>query len=563
MANGKRAREPISPLRALVFAVALSVAVAVVLVPVLPGEIPLQADDIAYKTFRAHGQTIVEAGSRVTAVELQEIKEAGLLENRLSGGDAAAAVIVALLGGTSLGLYLYLFQPKEVNTARRLAMVGLLLVLWVAAAKVFLTLTLPDQERLFLGYMLPVAAVPMLIATLLDGGLAVALAALLAVLGTFAGFYMPDARAPVSAEPLTAFEMAAAFFLGSLAGIFTVHRAERVNRYLMAGASVALVTFAVLLSFWLLSAERDGVDVLWMLVAAGLGGLGSAVITVGATVVLGLMFGVTTRIQLMELAQLNHPLLRELQEKAPGTFHHSVIVGNLAERAADLTGADPLLVRIGCYFHDIGKIFKPGYYIENQVQGENPHDRLSPAASARIVAEHVPLGADLSRHYRLPTRVRAFVQEHHGTRLVTYFYRKASAEDPNADPEKFRYPGPRPQSKESAIIMLADSVEAVVRSSRDRSPERIDSLVDGVIAERVAEGQLNDCDLTLRDLRVIGESFKAILRGVYHPRIEYPAPAELQAAGARVVPGAEAFLQPPPGPVDGATPPVETERPTR
>ena len=561
MANRKRAQEPISPLRAFVFAAALSLALTVVLLPVLPGEIPLRADDVAYKTFRVNGQSIVEAGDLVTEAKLQEIKDAGLLENRLAVGDAAAAVIVALLGGASLGLYLYLFQPKEVNTARRLAMVGLLLVLWVAAAKVFLALTLPDQERLFLGYILPVAAAPMLIATLLDGGLAVALAALLAVLGTFAGFSLPDARAPVSAEPLMAFEMAAAFFLGSLAGIFTVHRAERVNRYLMAGASVALVTFAVLLSFWLLSAERDGVDVLWMLVAAGLGGLGSAVITVGATVVLGLIFGVTTRIQLMELAQLNHPLLRELQEKAPGTFHHSVIVGNLAERVADLTGADPLLVRIGCYFHDVGKILKPGYYIENQIQGENPHDRLSPAASARIVAEHVSLGADLSRRYRLPARVRAFVQEHHGTRLVTYFYRKASAEDTTADPEKFRYPGPRPQSRESAIIMLADSVEAVVRSSRDRSPERIDSLVDGVMAERVAEGQLDDCDLTLRDLRVIGESFKATLRGVYHPRIEYPVPtlAELQRVGA----GSAVFLQPPPGPVDGATLPVETERPAR
>jgi hypothetical protein len=259
----------------------------------------------------------------------------------------------------------------------------------------------------------------------------------------------------------------------------------------------------------------------------------------------------------MELAQLNHPLLRRLQEQAPGTFHHSVVVGNLAERAADLVGADALLVRVGCYFHDVGKVVKPVYYIENQVQGENPHDKLSPAASAKVVADHVHSGLELTRRHRVPPRVRAFVPEHHGTRLVTYFYRMAAANDATTDPEKFRYPGPRPQSKETAIVMLADSVEAVVRSSRDRSVDRIDSLVEAVIAERVAEGQLDECDLTLRDLKTIAESFKATLRGVYHPRIEYPAPT----AGERVVAAVGGSPDPLAGPMDGTAPPLEVERP--
>ncbi len=556
MAGVVKTRQPIPALRALVFAAALSVALIFVLFPILPGEVPLQAGDIAYRTFEVDGEVIVKEGRTVTDTHLREIKDAGLLDNHLNGTDVAAAVIFGILGGAALGLYVHLFQPREVNTLPRLIMVGLLVVLWVAGAKVFLSLTLPDEDRLFLGYMLPVAAAPMLIATLLDGGLALAVAALLALLATFAGYYLQDARAPLDSEPLLAFRMTSAFLLGSVTGIFAVHRAERVNRYLMAGANVALVTFAVLLGFWLLQPDRKGVDVVWMIVASVMGGVGSAVITVGATVVLGFMFGVMTRIQLMELAQLSHPLLRELQEKAPGTFHHSVIVGNLAERAADVCGADPLLVRVGCYFHDVGKVAKPSYYIENQLQGENPHDRLAPAASAKLVIEHVQVGKEMARRYRLPARVRAFIPEHHGTRLVTYFYRKASGEDPTVPPEKFRYPGPRPQSKESAIVMLADSVEAVVRSSRDRSPEKIDGLVDGVIAERVAEGQMDDCDLTLRDLKVIGESFKATLRGVYHPRIEYPAPtaAELRATGAQAGP----FLNPPPGPVDGTAPPVGT-----
>ncbi len=553
MTARKQASKVIAPLQAFVVAAAVSLALVVVLIPVLPGQTPLHVGDHASRTFEADGQTIVSSGETVTQAQLDRIKGAGLLDNRLDAGDALAAAVMGVLGGAVLGFYLYLFQPPEVNTARRLLLVGLVVVLWVAAAKVLLSPVLPDHDRLYLGYMLPIAAAPMLIAALLDAGLAVAVAGLIAAFAAFAGFYMPDAR-NASTGSLEALQMVMAFLLGSLAGIYAVRDAERVNNYARAGVSVGLVTLAVLFSFWLLLPDREGVDLIWMVVSSGLGALGSVVITLGATVVLGAMFGVTTRIQLMELAQLSHPLLRELQEKAPGTFHHSVIVGNLAERAADLTGADSLLVRVGCYFHDIGKTANPSYYIENQIETANPHDKLQPGVSARVVSEHVRAGLELTGRYRVPARVRAFIPEHHGTRLVTYFYRKASADDPAVDPEKFRYPGPRPQSKETAIVMLADSVEAVVRSSKDRSHEKIDSLVDAVIAERLAEGQLEESDLTLRDLKTIAESFKATLRGIYHPRIEYPAPtqAEAQMAGAQTTVG---YLKPPSEPMEA--PPLE------
>jgi putative nucleotidyltransferase with HDIG domain len=548
MTARQRATDVISPLRAFLFAAALSVALILILAPVFPGETSLDVGDPAFKTFRIDGNVVIQNGDAIDRETLDRIRQAGLLDNSTEADAVAAAVIVSILGSAMIALYLYLFQPREVNNLARMIMVGLLIFLWVAGAKVFLSLTLPDDDRLYLGYILPVASAGMLIATLLDGGLAIAVAALLAVLASFAAFYMPDARNSISDDPLQALQMPLAYILGGLAGIFAVRRAERVNHYAMAGASVGFVTFVVLFAFWLLSPERGGDDLVWMLLASGLGGFGCAVITVGATVILGVMFGVTTRIQLMELAQLSHPLLRELQEKAPGTFHHSVIVGNLAERAADLVGADSLLVRVGCYFHDIGKIAKPEYYIENQMESGNPHDKLQPNVSARLVSEHVRNGLQLTGRYRVPSRVRAFIPEHHGTRLVTYFYRKASAHDPTTDPEKFRYPGPKPQSKETAIVMLADSVEAVVRSSRDRSHDRIDSLVDGVIAERVAEGQFDECDLTMRDLKIIGESFKATLRGIYHPRIEYPSPtkAELQTVGA----GAVGYLKPPSDPME-------------
>jgi len=539
----------ISSFQAFVLALAVAVALAVVLIPVLPGETPLDVGDLAFTTFEANGETIVREGERVTQTSLSQIKGAGLLDNDIGFGEVFSGLLVALLAGAFTGLYLYLFQPPEVNTNRRLFMYGLLIVLWVAGAKVFFSQALPDGDRLYLSYMLPIATAPMLIAALLDAGLALFTAALLAVVAAFAGFYMPDARQSLSTGPMESLQMVTTLLLTGIVGVFAVRNAERMNNYASAGAGVGLMTIVSLFAFWLLLPDKAGIDVVWILGAGLVAGVGSVVITMGGAYVLGAVFGVATRVQLMELAQLSHPLLRELQEKAPGTFHHSVIVGNLAERAADLTGADSLLVRVGCYFHDIGKIAKPSYYIENQMGGENPHDRLAPAASAKMVSEHVRAGLRITGKHRIPSKVRAFIPEHHGTRLVTYFYRKAAIEDPNADAEKFRYPGPKPQTKETAIVMLADSVEAVVRSSKDRSHERIDELVDGVIRERFNEGQLDESDMTMRDLKVIAESFKATLRGIYHERIEYPEPTagEMQAAGSAA---GIAYMKPPADPME-------------
>lgn len=549
MTLGSRSVTSVTPAHALTFAVLLAVALAAVLIPVLPGETPLHAGDVAYKTFESGGDVIVGEGQVVSQGNLDRIKGAGLLDNEFGLPEMLSGALMAGVSAAMLGFYLYLFQPREVAGVRRLFLLGLLVVLWVAAVKVFFSLTLPDSDRLYLGYMLPVAAAPMLVASLLDGGLSVVVAAIVALLASFAAFHMPDARNAISSGPTDSLQMFSAIMLSSLAGIFAVRDADQVNNYATAGVSVALVSFVSLFAFWLLLPDRAGVDLVWMLVASGVAGLGSVIIMMGGSYILGAAFGVATRIQLMELAQLTHPLLRDLQERAPGTFHHSVIVGNLAERAADLTGADSLLVRVGAYFHDIGKIAKPAFYIENQAGGENPHDRLDPNTSAKMVSEHVRAGMKLTAKHRIPARVRAFVPEHHGTRLVTYFYRKASAEDPNVDAERFRYPGPKPQSKETAIVMLADSVEAVVRASKDRSHEKIDELVDVIVNERMQEGQLDESDLTLRDLRTISESFKATLRGIYHPRIEYPAPttAELAATGAGA---GMAYLKPPSEPVE-------------
>jgi putative nucleotidyltransferase with HDIG domain len=546
----------ISALRAAIFSAVVGVALIFILFPLFPARFDVQEGDVASRDISVHGEVIVSEGKVISAAAMEQLRDAGLADVHLQGDHVAAAVLAALLGALALGGYLYFFQPREASSLPRLLLLVLLIVLWVLAAKLLLGEVLPDDDRLFLAYLLPVAAAPMLVAALLDAGLAVAVAAVLAFLVTFAGFYQPDARGVVASNPTGAFQMASVFTLAGLVGIYGIHRAERVNRYLVAGAGVALVSFVGVLVFWLLDPGREALDLPWALLTTGLGGLLSTVITVGAFIVLGILFGITTRVQLMELAQLDHPLLRRLQAEAPGTFHHCVLVSNLAERAADLVGADSLLVRVGCYYHDIGKMMRPSFYIENQLDNRNPHERLDPYTSARIISAHVAAGMELARKYRLPAQVRAFINEHHGTRLVTYFYRKASQENPNVDARLFAYAGPKPQSKETAIVMLADSAESVVRSSRDRSPERIDALVDAVISERLSEGQLEECDLTLRDLKVIGESLKTSLRGIYHPRIDYPPPTkeEKEAQAAR-------FLeQVPSAPMDGSSPPLEIER---
>jgi putative nucleotidyltransferase with HDIG domain len=213
--------------------------------------------------------------------------------------------------------------------------------------------------------------------------------------------------------------------------------------------------------------------------------------------------------------------------EAPGTYHHSIMVGNLAERAAEVIGANSLLVRVAAYYHDIGKLERPWAFIENQTDTTgNVHDKLDPAESASIIAAHVTDGASLASRYGLPARIREMIPEHHGTRTISFFYQQAAEQTSEAvDAALFTYPGPRPQSREAAILMLADSTEAAARAARDHSREAIEQLVDHIVRQRLEEGQFDDCNLTLRDLTQIKTSFVTLLTGIYHPRIPYPAAA--------------------------------------
>lgn len=479
------------------------------------------------------GQVIVEQGQRVDPNAMEALRAVGLLEGGFDWRRSLATALIAMAGAAALAGYLFVFQPRAIAGWRQLAMLAAATALPLFFARIYFSLVLPDESRHFLAYVIPLAAAPILLAALLDTQVAITVGTVMAGMAAVAAVLLPDQSLVARVNALDALRLMLVYGFGSTAGVFAIHRVERLSRYLAAGAAVAIVVITLLLATWFVDGNRSARDLAWIAGAGGLNGLTSALLAAGAFVTVGFLFGVTTRVQLMELAQLTSPLLRRLQEEAPGTFHHSIIVGNLAERAADLIGADPLLARVGCYYHDIGKIMKPGYYIENQLGGENPHDSLDPHTSAGHIADHVTNGLELARRYRLPARVQAFIPEHHGTRLVAYFYRKAAAANPDVDAAPFTYPGPRPRSRETAIVMLADSVEALVRASSDRSPEKIDELVDETISERLAEGQLDECDLTLRELRTVAESFKLTLRGVYHPRIQYPEPTEAERRRGR------------------------------
>ena len=318
-----------------------------------------------------------------------------------------------------------------------------------------------------------------------------------------------------------------------------VRRGDRLQAFVQAGAAVFVVNALVVTVFSLLGA-RDvrGVLELWFASAVSAGGAG--VVAVGTFAVLGSVFGILTVFQLLELANPSQTLLRRLLVETPGTYHHSLMVGNLAERAAQSIGADPLVTRVAAYYHDVGKLANPLAFIENQAGGENIHDQLDPEVSARILKQHVVDGIDIAYKAHLPKALIAYIPQHHGTAIMSYFYARAkelAAPGVVVDERKFRHAGPKPQTREAALIMLADGVEASVRSLEARDEASIRGMVSRIIEERVSDGQFDECDLTLRDLDQIREAFVGQLLGMYHTRIAYPQNTVVELESRRAASG--------------------------
>jgi putative nucleotidyltransferase with HDIG domain len=417
--------------------------------------------------------------------------------NRLQRAAAwlmLAVLVVALLLG-----WIWRFRPQIWNRTSVLLLIALLLIGATVAIKI-------TGGRPVLPYVLPVAAVGLLLAVLVDAGTALLVTGLIALLG---------------GAVIGSVEFAAYVLLGGMAGVILVRRGERFGHFAQAAAAIGVVNVGVVTLFTLLG-SRDFTG-LAELAGAGLAAaVGSALAALGSFVVVGNLFGITTSFQLLELANPSQKLLRRLMLEANGTYNHSLLVGNLAERAAEAIGADPLLARVASYYHDVGKLDNPLAYIENQAGGENVHDELTPEESVALVKAHVARGIDLAYQYKLPKPIIAFIPQHHGTALISYFHARAKDRAEAVDDARFRHSGPKPQSKEAAILMLADGVEASVRSLNDHDENTIRAMVDRIIRERLEDGQFDECDLTLRDVERIREAFVAQLLGMYHRRVEYP-----------------------------------------
>jgi putative nucleotidyltransferase with HDIG domain len=472
------------------------------------------------------GETIVRAGDRVDAVAWEAINFYRLNEGGL---DVARLVGFAIFSVLVIGLLLtwtWRFRREFWHRNNVLFLLAMLLLFAVFALKL-------TAGRPWLPYALPLAAVGMIVAVLLDAGAAMVMTALIALLAAA----VSSAVATTAAGTSAGVELAAYVLLGGIAGIVAVRRGDRLTVFVQAGFAVFVVNMLVVATFGLFG-DHDVYGVVQLMGAAAVSAGGAAVATVGSFAVLGSLFGILTAFQLLELANPSQPLLRRLPVETPGTYHHSLMVGNLAERAAAAIGADPLLARVAAYYHDIGKLSNPAAFIENQAGGENIHDVLDPETSAQLLKSHVSEGIDIAYKSGLPKALIAFIPQHHGTAVMSYFYARAreqaaepygglnTAEGRKAadavDIRKFRHGGPKPQVREAAIIMLADSVEASVRSLSSRDEAAIRAMVSRIIEERIADDQFDECDLTLRDIELIREAFVAQLLGMYHQRVAYP-----------------------------------------
>lgn len=447
---------------------------------------------------------------------IEQSKREGNWQNNFSFiGKLMMLASIIMIGG----LYLYSFRKKILADNKKLFLITLIILIVLSLAAI---ITGPLNWQ---AYLIPTTIASMLLAILVDAGIAFVCTVVIAlILGGIQG---------------GGFDLTLITLVSGMVSIYSVYKIRTRNQVFKAIVYIAIAYLWIIVA---LSAIRFD-SILDALQIFSVQMLPNAILSPFITfMILGLfekVFDITTDVTLLELSDLNHPLLKRLSLEAPGTFHHSMVVGNLSESAAKAIGANSLLARVGSYYHDIGKMEKPEYFVENLMDAENRHELLSPNMSVLILASHVKNGIEMAKDYGIPKLIRDFIPEHHGTNLMTYFYDKAvklagSKEVNEAD---FRYPGPKPQSKETAIVMLADAVEAATRSLSNPTPNKIRAFVEDLVDSRVRDGQLDECDLTFTDLKTIIDAFMPVLYGVFQHRIEYP---ELEKKKHRQVNGNKA-----------------------
>ncbi|MDI6829924.1 MAG: HDIG domain-containing protein [Actinomycetota bacterium] len=458
------------------------------------------------------GQRIVGKGDIITPLILEALNEAGAL--------SPVGTYQQVLGMTLMVLFLYamslyffaVFQRDIAADWRLAATVCLVFLVFFALARIFAVFA--DENQIW-GYLVPLALVGMLSAILFD---------------RLTSLFLVGVGSVVTALVLKGnLNLTVAAMLGGMAGMMLVRGVRTREDLMRAAAEVSLATAAAAMITSAMTRE------LRVLPLAGLAGLGngtlSGLLVLGSIPVLERLSGMVTPMHLLELASPDQPLMKELISKAPGTYSHSVVVGNLAAAAAQEIGADALLARVGAYYHDIGKIKRSAFFVENQPRGFNGHDRIKPNLSALVISSHVREGVELARKHRLPREIIDIIRQHHGTTLIRYFYARALEEGTEGVSEsRFRYPGERPRSKEAALVMLADAVEASAKALGKPSAVKLEQAARDIIEERLRDGQLAESNLTLGDLERIALAFTRILSGMYHERVEYPVLVKREGA---------------------------------
>jgi len=457
-------------------------------------------------------EIIVRPGDVVTHDRMVKLEALGLVQTALSWRMFVGSALLVLLLMAVILLYLHQQNREIYQHAGHLYLLGIIVVVVLGVAKAIIAINLPQWPELgaLFGYMVPVAAAGMLIAILLDSRVAMLVVAVMSFLLTL----MVNGQVNFGIVAL----------VGGFAGVYSVSKLSQRGDLARAGVFTSAANIAAILIMGLLGNNSAGLVLTSALAFGLINGILSSVLTIGALPYLESAFGITSAVHLLELSHPSNPLLKRLLTEAPGTYHHSIIVGNLAEAAAEAVGGESLLVRVGAYYHDIGKIKRPYFFIENQMADENPHDKIAPSLSTLILTSHVKDGVELAREYRLPQAVVDIIEQHHGSGLCTFFYHKAleNGGPDQVKEDEFRYEGPRPQTREAAIVMLADSVEAAVRSLHNPTLGRVEGMVRKIIKDKLMDGQLDECDLTFRDLDTIAAAFMQVLSGIFHSRIEYP-----------------------------------------
>ena len=459
------------------------------------------------------GQIIIEEGKLIRQEEYRQLELVGLLDNKQSYKPFIGLTILITIILSSI--YVYFYQMKEQPEKRQtnLLLFGIVFILTFFILKIIGMLQIFNYSGI--GYLFPAAMGGMLIKILIDEKLAILSSIIFSIFGSI--LFNEGVSGTLN------FSVGIYILFSALAGVLFLSDQNQRSKILQAGSFAAAVNlFTICALMFLPNGQFSGLEYGYYILTAIFSGISSAVLTMGLLPFFETSFGILSTMKLIELSNPNHPLLRKILMETPGTYHHSVMVANLADAACEAIGANGLLARVGCYYHDIGKTKRPNFFIENQMHLDNPHDKLPPDKSANIIISHVTDGTAILKKYNMPKEIIHIAEQHHGTSLLKFFYHKALKDGQDVSEEDYRYPGPKAQTKESAIVGIADSVEAAVRSLNQPTPETIESLVKKIVADRLQDGQLNECDLTLRELETVSHSFCETLKGIFHSRIEYP-----------------------------------------